>query len=1015
MTQITQTPSSFSSLLALPIDVLSCVHAYLSSSDLLCSLSVASHACRDLILEDASLWQGMCQRRFDVSATGEEGDDERTIEREPWFAEDEDSTANANASIAASSSSVAAASVSAVPNRWLLLFRSFLLTPPRPLQLQVLYTDDNGMDTYLRDLPVELHESMRRDYSVENILRPAGKAYCTDRRKNVHVVLALARTTKQKERDAREGSGATAAAASTPAASALLSPPAALSSSVIRPYPSSFLLTDFKVIAPQSGYTSPLSCGLLFLSDILPTPAQIAAWDDWSEGQWKERQTRLRAQGRIDGLLAEEEAEGCVAPGEGEPHEAKAAESGAVEEEEQQVESWYADVPVLRTKVSAPIPAAFPLQFDAALSASPNPAADTFQPAANRILTPLAAFFHLERNGTVVLDEPPRPAATSAASAASSSTAADFASASSSSALSASSALAQPLVQVPYSYRHRFPRPVHGRFLVLTFLRSSGEKSNIDVSYVGIKGFRRGMHAVQPHTQQQQAANARTQSKEPTPASSPCGPASPEYTPELQVSAAMAAASSAESSVSPPALAAPASSPCNSAEHSSPPPALSPDAIDDAFDFDLPLHVSGGAGSHLTLPRLQQYLRTVAEMSATMQGDVAHLDAQLARVQTVMQQQQAAQQQQHALRLRMLLLQTQQLQLQLTTQQLQTQATLNHAARLNATAASFLTQRREEAAALDAERALHRARLALLTEEKEREERLLTSLRARVAEAKQREEELQESVNVHRAAVVMERQLRAQAAELNEQAHEQAARDEGTTYLDPRRSSSSRDSSPHRPRLEDPPHFPMASRMSHRDPHSSHSTPENPSFRPSPLVMAFRANQEAARQWRPAHTPLQQALENAGFDDHQPDVTPSLPQPRMYPSPAAPAPSVARAPYASAFDANPSRSSVAPLTRLSSLLQPTSAAPPPTHSTISARPHLPLSQATLQFSSVAQPAAVPTPTTAARGAPFAFSARTQALLDSLRESRLQREAAAMQLQQASRHSPPTPDDPAPSL
>jgi hypothetical protein len=107
----------------------------------------------------------------------------------------------------------------------------------------------------------------------------------------------------------------------------------------------------------------------------------------------------------------------------------------------------------------------------------------------------------------------------------------------------------------------------------------------------------------------------------------------------------------------------------------------------------------------------------------------------------------------------MLLLQTQQLQLQLTSQQLQTQATLQHASRLNATARTFLQQRAEHAAALDAERALHRARLALLTEEKEREEQLLVQLRARVAEAKEREERLQETVNAQRAAA-----LAAQAA-----------------------------------------------------------------------------------------------------------------------------------------------------------------------------------------------------------------------------------------------------------
>jgi hypothetical protein len=200
---------------------------------------------------------------------------------------------------------------------------------------------------------------------------------------------------------------------------------------------------------------------------------------------------------------------------------------------------------------------------------------------------------------------------------------------------------------------------------------------------------------------------------------------------------------------------APASSPQQSAAAA----AGHPDAAEDGFDFDAPVSAGISGSGALDLPRLREYLASVSALSNHMAVDVGVLDEQLARVQNVINQQAAAQQQQHALRLRMLLLQTQQLQLQLTSQQLQTQATLQHASRLNATARTFLQQRAEHAAALDAERALHRARLALLTEETEREEQLLVQLRARVAEAKEREERLQETVNAQRAAA-----LAAQAA-----------------------------------------------------------------------------------------------------------------------------------------------------------------------------------------------------------------------------------------------------------
>ena len=494
----------------LPADTLSCIHAFLPAADLLCGLLASSRALHDIILDDAHLWQGMCQRRFGVpppvegvdSAAAAGADDEGP---DAWFRDSSDKSASASASSSngpAGSSAVASSSssststrslLSASSNRWLILYRSLSLTTPRWLQLQVLYVDDAGrVDDGFAD-------------SIDKILDPLGveSAYCSNRNNNIHAIFALAPSVEQKQ-----PSAATAAATATAQPHATVG---ATSSLVLasQPLPPSFLLSDFEIAAP-SEFTAPLSSGLLFFSATLPTPAQISAWDDWSEAQWKEREQRIR----VDGAASVDKEE--VARGEGEPDD---LEEQTDNRQEPHVMDWEADGPAaMRSSARAStlaadaIPRAFPLRFDAAPGASPgvSPSPSSFAGSPHGgfdegdnstpqpVLAPQVAFFHLETNGTIVLNSAPVPLPTVATPSNESSSSSVGTSSSSGTATAAASVLGYPLIQFPYKYRHHFARPVHGRFLVLTFLRSSGTKENIDVSYFGVKGFRKGMTAAPP-------------------------------------------------------------------------------------------------------------------------------------------------------------------------------------------------------------------------------------------------------------------------------------------------------------------------------------------------------------------------------------------------------------------------------------------------------------------------------------------------------------------------------------
>jgi hypothetical protein len=132
------------------------------------------------------------------------------------------------------------------------------------------------------------------------------------------------------------------------------------------------------------------------------------------------------------------------------------------ENDGQVVESWYADVPQPRTANEVTLDE-FPLNF---VDATDSMSFD--QTPAH--VAPLVAFFRLEENG-IVLESPPVPM-TDQVDARNAPTVGVAAAIDSLTSTLTSTQRAAPstsrTAQYPYSYRHHFVQPVHGRFIVLS-------------------------------------------------------------------------------------------------------------------------------------------------------------------------------------------------------------------------------------------------------------------------------------------------------------------------------------------------------------------------------------------------------------------------------------------------------------------------------------------------------------------------------------------------------------------
>ena len=632
-----------------------------------------------------------------------------------WFREDGDSVDSLSLPTLSS-----LPSLSITPTRYLRLYQQFRSTRPKPLKLRIIHLDDRHL-AMTREAIQERQmlqvdeEEIRRTYGIENLIRPEGKAYSSMGNRNVHVILAMQDTTYQHQQQQQSQSSNDL---TTPLLQAQSPDPTSSASSFSSPtssplsYPPSFLLTDFKIISPSHGYTSPLTSGFMFFTESLPTPEEIRAWDDWSEEQWRKRMNEMKHQPQR--RIEHERIYGI--------------EKGELKEESNEEEED-ADEPMFHRRPRQPAPVGtYPVTF--ATPPPPPPPSSS----SSRILCPLVGFFRLNESG-IALESSPIPMRddsnahnTAHSSLPSHSTTNDMDDIHDASATSSFSPAHSPSDasissdrhgQTAYSYRHHFVRPVYGRFITLIFLRATHHPSpgdppttenqqatNIDVAYFGVKGYRRGMRP-------DAVRNA------------------PPPTIENETTIPMSDDSSTEPEAN-------SLSPSPSPLHDATPSAS--DDPDDGFDFDAPLPST----TTDVAARIRAYLDSLQRVGIGMANEVANMDAHLARVQAVLAIQQRAQQQQQQLRLRMLLLQTQQLQLQLQNQQLSTRATLANAQLLHDRTANFVSQRRALLDQVEEERQRHRQRLAELNEEKQREESLLENLRTRVQQAKEREDYLRQ-------------------------------------------------------------------------------------------------------------------------------------------------------------------------------------------------------------------------------------------------------------------------------